>query len=256
VLYPASSGILALLTDFGVRDHYVGVMKGVALSIFPAVKLVDVSHEITAYSVEQGAFYLEQAWMRFPAGTVFCAVVDPGVGMARRALAAVCEERYLIAPDNGLASGAFEGRAAEVRALDAERFGLHPMSDTFHGRDLFAPAAAWLASGRSFGDFGEPIDDWVRLSPSRPSPGEARVLNVDRFGNIVTGFRPDDLPAGTALEAGGERVGLRARTYGGAPEGKPFLLIGSAGYWEISVHRGSAAGLLGVKIGDLVRLVR
>lgn len=254
--FPAPSGILALLTDFGLRDHYVGVMKGVALSIFPDVKLVDLGHEVEAYAVEQGAFFLQQAWLRFPPGTVFCAVIDPGVGTARRSLAGLCEDRYVIAPDNGLASRAFEGRKAEVRALDEDRFGVQPMSATFHGRDLYAPAAAWLASGRSFADFGEPYDEWVRLWPARPAPGEARVLNIDRFGNVVTGFQPDDLPDGAALEVGAERVETRARTYAEARNDKPFLLIGGAGYWEISIRQGSAAAELGVKIGDLVRLVR
>lgn len=254
--YPASSGVLALLTDFGLHDHYVGVMKGVALSIFPGVKLVDLSHEVDAYSVEQGAFFLEQAWRRFPPGTVFCAVIDPGVGTARRSLAGLCDDRYVIAPDNGLASRAFGGRGAEVRELDEDRFGVQPMSATFHGRDLYAPAAAWLASGRSFADFGEPIDEWVRLWPARPAPGEARVLNVDRFGNVVTGFREDDLPEGAALELGGKRVERRARTYGEAPKNQPFLLVGSSGRWEVSVRQGSAADELGVKIGDLARLVR
>jgi S-adenosylmethionine hydrolase len=256
VRYPASSGVVALLTDFGLDDHYVGVMKGVVLSIFPDVKLVDLSHGVETYSIDQGAFFLEQAWRRFPPGTVFCAVVDPGVGTQRRALACVCEERYIIAPDNGLASRALELGAHEVRELDADRFGLKPMSATFHGRDLFAPAAACLASGRSFGGFGEPIEDWVRLWPARPAEGEARVLNVDRFGNVVTGFRPEDLPEGAAVEVGQIRVSLRVRTYGEAPKGRPFLLVGSAGYWEISMRQGSAVAELGVRIGDLVRLVR
>jgi S-adenosylmethionine hydrolase len=256
VLFPAPSGVLVLLTDFGARDHYVGVMKGVALTIFPAVKLVDLCHEVEPYSIEQGAFFLHQAWMRFPAGTVFCGVVDPGVGTARRALAAVCEERYVIAPDNGLASRVFEERRPQVRELDAERFGLTPRSATFHGRDVFAPAAAWLASGRSFADFGEPIDDWVRLWPARPAPGEARVLNVDRFGNIVTGFREGGLPEGTGVEAGGALVDLRARVYDDAPKSLPFLLLGSSGYWEISMRQASAAERLGVKIGDLVQSTR
>lgn len=256
MLYPASSGVVALLTDFGLDDHYVGVMKGVALSIFPGVRLVDLSHGVQAYSVDQGAFFLEQAWRRFPPGTVFCAVVDPGVGTLRRAIAGVCDERYIIAPDNGLASRAFESGEHEVRELDADRFGLEPMSATFHGRDLFAPAAAWLASGRSFADFGQPIDDWVRLWPARPAAGEARVLNVDRFGNVVTALRPEDLPEGASVEAGSIRVSLRVRTYGEAPKDRPFLLIGSAGYWEISMRQGSAVAELGVEIGDLVRIVR
>ncbi|MCB1022539.1 MAG: SAM-dependent chlorinase/fluorinase [Acidobacteria bacterium] len=254
--FPAASGILALLTDFGLSDHYVGVMKGVALSIFPDAKLVDLSHGVEAYSVEQGAFFLEQGWLRFPPGTVFCAVVDPGVGTARRALAGLCEERYVIAPDNGLASRAFEGRETQVRELDAERFGLTPMSATFHGRDLFAPAAAWLASGRSFADFGEPIEDWVRLWPARPSPHEARVVNVDRFGNVVTGFREGELPEGAAVQVGGRKVTARARTYGEAPGDEPFLLVGSSGYWEISMRQRSAAEELGLTIGDSLYLSR
>ena len=254
--YPAPSGVLALLSDFGSRDHYVGVMKGVALSIFPGATLVDLTHDVEPYSIEQGAFFLEQAWLRFPAGTVFCTVVDPGVGTSRRALAAVCEERYVIAPDNGLVSRAFEGRSSEVRELDADRIALGPVSATFHGRDIFAPAAAWLASGRPFAEFGEPIDDWVRLWPARPAPGEARVVNVDRFGNVVTGFRPEDLPPGTGVAVGGEQVGERARTYGDAPKDTPFLLVGSAGYWEISLRQGSAAERLHIKIGDLVRLIK
>ncbi|MEZ5364876.1 MAG: SAM-dependent chlorinase/fluorinase [Bryobacterales bacterium] len=252
--FPAASGILTLLTDFGLSDHYVGVMKGVALSIFPEAKLVDLSHGVEAYSVEQGAFFLEQAWLRFPPGTVFCAVVDPGVGTARRAVAALCEERYVIAPDNGLVSRAFEGREAQVRKLDAERFGLTPMSATFHGRDLFAPAAAWLASGRSFADFGEPIEDWVRLWPARPAPHETRVVNIDHFGNVVTGFREEDLPEGASVRIGGRRVTARARTYGDAPEEEPFLLVGSSGYWEISIRQSSAAEELGLVIGDSVHV--
>ncbi len=176
------------------------------------------------------------------------AVVDPGVGTSRRAVAALADGHYFVAPDNGLLPLALAGHELEVHESDAERWGLKPMSSTFHGRDLFAPTAAWLASGKSLTEMGPRIEDWVRLD--RPA---RRVLNVDRFGNVVTSIRPAELD-GNVLLAGDSRVGALARTYEDAPEGEPFAIVGSAGLVEISIRQASAAQRLGLSIGDEVSL--
>ncbi len=258
---PVPSGIVTLLTDFGLDDHYVGVMKGVLLGIFPAAKIVDITHGVQEYSVAQGAFYLDQAHRYFPAGSVHVAVVDPGVGGPRRALAATARGHYFIAPDNGLLSRVLEHEpGAEVREIDAERWSLKPLSRTFHGRDLFAPAAAWLASGKAFEGMGVALDAPVRLWPAEPreqSPGHWRgvVLNIDRFGNIVTSFKPETI-AGCAfrLRVGTIDTRQAVDTFAEAQGVSPVLILGSSGYLEMSIRRGSAAGKAGAEIGDDVDL--
>lgn len=247
--FPDPSGIVTLTTDFGLEDHYVGVMQGVIAHIFPAARVIDVSHRVQPYSIDQGAFFVEQSYRYFPPGTVHMAVVDPGVGTSRRAIAALADGHYFVAPDNGLLPLALPGLELEVYESDAERWGLRPMSSTFHGRDLFAPTAAWLARGKSLTEMGPRIEDWVRLE--RPA---RRILNIDRFGNVVTSIRPVELE-GKALLAGGLRVNALAKTYEDAPEGEPFAIVGSAGLVEISIRQASAAQRLGLSIGDAVSLV-
>lgn len=246
--FPAPSGIVTLTTDFGLEDHYVGVMQGVIARIFPAARIVDISHRVQPYSIDQGAFFVGQSYRYFPPGTVHMAVVDPGVGTSRRALAALADGRYFVAPDNGLLPLALAGLPLEVYAVDAERWGLKPMSSTFHGRDLFAPTAAWLASGKPLSEMGPRVEDWVRLD--RPA---RRVLNIDRFGNVVTSIRPEELD-GHVLQAGGARIGAFGETYEQAPAGEPFAIVGSAGLVEISIRQQSAAERLGLSIGDAVSL--
>jgi hypothetical protein len=238
--------VITLTTDFGLSDHYVGVMKGVILTVYPAAKVVDISHGVEPFSVAQGAFYLAQSYSRFPAGTVHVGVVDPGVGGPRRALAACAGGQYFVVPDNGLLSQVFDAeREAAVIAIDTERYGLERPSRTFHGRDVFAPAAAWLARGTAFESMGARVDDFVRLGAAGP-----RVLNIDRFGNIVSSLLPADLPAGAALKVGRLSVRARAETYLDAPEGEPALIVGSSGRLEVSIREGSAAEAAGARIGD------
>ncbi len=243
---PEPSGIVTLTTDFGLDDHYVGVMKGVIASIAPQARTVDVTHQVRPYAIEQGAFFLSRSYRWFPPGTVHLAVVDPGVGTSRRALAVFADGHYFVGPDNGLLPAALGDLSALVFAIDEARWGLHPLSATFHGRDLFAPAAAWLARGKSLTQMGEPVKDWVRSEPLKG----VRVVSIDRFGNVVTSLRPEELTAGTALVCGGVRVSGMARTYQEAPAGAPFLIVGSSELVEISVRRGSAAKRLGLSVGD------
>lgn len=259
---PEPSGVITLTTDFGLEDHYAGVMKGVILSIFPAARIVDLSHSVAAYSIEQAAFVLDQSCRWFPRGTVHVAVVDPGVGSERRALLAEAGGSYFVAPDNGALSYVFEHEQPTVRALDAERFALKEMSRTFHGRDLFAPAAAWLAKGTPFAEFGEEIEEYVRLPPSAPldaSDGRriGRVLNIDRFGNIVTSFKPSELAGlagGFTLSVGSLKVSRRIDSYAEAQAGEPFLIAGSSGHVEVSLREASAAEAAQAQVGDPVEL--
>lgn len=256
--YPEPSGHITLLTDFGLEDHYVGVMKGVIARIHPEARVTDICHEVQAYSILQGAFMLAQSCRYFPEGTVHVAVVDPGVGSAREAIVAHAAGQYFVAPDNGVLSYVFEESEPNVRALNVDRFALTPRSNTFHGRDVFAPAAAWLSKNRTFADMGTQLDEWVALDPpSKPLEGggwAGHVLNIDRFGNIVTGFTPDQWSDDAEMSVGGLTIRLGEAHYGAAPAGEPFVIEGSAGYLEVSIRQQSAAAVAGVTIGDQVRL--
>jgi len=227
--------IITLLTDFGSRDHYVGVMKGVVAGIAPHAHLIDLTHEVEPFQIAQGAYLLEQSWKWFPPGSIHVAVIDPGVGGTRRAIAAQFEGHYFVLPDNGL---------LPVAAVVREITGQHPASSTFHGRDIFAPAAARLAAGLPFEELGPLIHDWVRLDP----PGH-QVLHIDRFGNVITSLRE-----ASALVIRGTRIDLHASNYAAVPKGQLFLITGSGGYIEISEREASAAARLGCKAGDPITL--
>jgi S-adenosylmethionine hydrolase len=252
------SSIITLTTDFGLGDHYVGVMKGVIASIDPAARTVDISHAVRPHCVPEGAFRVAQAYRFFPPGTVHLAVVDPGVGSSRRAIAAQAAGHYFVAPDNGVLSQVFERDSPVVREIDVERYSLKPVSRTFHGRDIFAPVSAKLASGTLFEEIGPVIDDPVLLPPTAPvevEPGRWRgkVLNIDRFGNVVTSFEASWLTGrneGFRLTAGKIEAGRLAESYSLSLGEEPFLIEGSSGYLELSINRHSAAARAGVKIGS------
>ncbi len=250
------SRLLTLTTDFGTRDHYVGVMKGVVASVAPLVRVVDICHEIPQFNISEGAFAIAQAFQYFPRGTVHVVVVDPGVGSGRRPLAAVAGGHYFVAPDNGVLSQVFafagEFTTREVDVLH----GLDVLSQTFHGRDLFAPAGASLANGLPFRGIGPLVSDPVCQPPAKVVNGKGRVLHVDAFGNIVTSFRPHDLPEGKSLSIGGQAVSLRADSYASAPADSLFLIVGSSGYLEISLNQGSAAQALQARAGTDVVAVQ
>lgn len=248
----APCGIVTLTTDFGLRDHYVGAMKGVIAGIAPGVRVIDITHGVPAHDVAEGAFAIAQAWRYFPPGSVHVVVVDPGVGSSRRALAAAAAGHFFAAPDNGVLSQVFEQEPRrELRAIDP-RHGLAAVSRTFHGRDLFAPVGARLAAGMDFAEVGAPLDDAQMLPPSAPRNGLGRVLHIDGFGNVVTSFRRGDLAASGGVRLGGLVVSAWADCYADAPGAAPFLIVGSCGYVEVSVNRGSAAELAGVRAGAQV----
>lgn len=260
--------VLTLLTDFGAADYFVGAMKGVILGRAPGATIVDLTHEIPPQDVRAAAFTLFAAYGAFPAGTVHLAVVDPGVGSERRAVAATAGGHLFVAPDNGLLGWVLDREPdARVVNLTEPRFFRHPVSTTFHGRDVFAPVAAALAAGTPLHELGSPIDDPLRLPPLGPVQGpdgglEGEVIHVDRFGNCVTSLSPAHLPAGEpgrawGIEVAGHEVRSLRRFYaedaGRADE--PFMILGSAGLVEVSLNGGSAARRLGVERGAVVRVI-
>jgi S-adenosylmethionine hydrolase len=261
--------VLAFLTDFGEEDAYVASMKGVALGICPRARLVDVTHAVAPGDLLGAAMVLDDARRWLPEGTVFVVVVDPGVGTERRALAARAGGRFFVGPDNGVLWPALAADArARVREIRSPRFRLKSVSDTFHGRDLFAPAAAALAAGRRLEAAGPAAADPARLEgffPERRGARlEGRVLRVDRFGNLVTSVRAEDLEAAFGsvpfptldIRLGGRLVDETARTYGLARAGVPFALLGSGGRLEVALRDGSAAAALSARRGDPVTVER
>jgi len=264
--------IITLTTDFGTRDGFVGVMKGVILRLNPQATLVDITHDIAPQNIEQGAFLFANAVKYFPANAIHVAVVDPGVGSARRPIAVQIGETFFVAPDNGVLTLAFqqsaiENRKSEIRAvhLSNTKYFLSRVSATFHGRDIFAPVAAHLSLGVPLDALGEPIDDWVKLSScvNAVRLGEeivGRVVHIDRFGNAITNIG-EELLAGMDRARVVVRIGAHALrgikpTYAAVASGKAVALISSSWQVEIAVRDGNAAQTLGIRIGDEVIIQR
>jgi S-adenosyl-L-methionine hydrolase (adenosine-forming) len=255
--------LITLTTDFGASDHFVGVMKGVMLGIAPSARIVDITHEIQAFEVTEGAFVIAQAYRYFPKKTVHVVVVDPGVGSARRPLLAEMAGQYFVAPDNGVLSMIFSREKNKVRHITNERYFLHPVSRTFHGRDIFAPVAAHLARGITPARFGKLVQDHLRLSFDKIQRTGKRswtgaVLRVDRFGNLITNLHIDDFPSITTrpfeLNLGLEKLTRLAVTFAEGNPGEPTVLVGSSGYLEVAANQASAAKTLGCGVGSPVEL--
>jgi S-adenosylmethionine hydrolase len=246
---------VALLTDFGLDDHYVGVLHAVLERDAPGVTRIDLGHEVERGDVWQASYLLRCAWPHLPARSVVLAVVDPGVGTERRAVAVRVGERVLVAPDNGLAGTV--GPADEAVTLDWRHMGLPEPSRTFHGRDLFAPAAARIAGGEALAALG-PVISPGSLTPC-PLPSAQRqgdrwqmtILHVDRFGNLVTNLAEEDFAAISMSLAPG-RVARRVATFGDGADDEVVLLVGSSGLLELVVNGGSAAAATGLGRGDVV----
>lgn len=241
--------IITLITDFGTADGYVAEMKGVLLSGAPDATIMDLTHDIPPQDVEAARLALARSWQRFPEGTVHVVVVDPGVGSAREALAVKSRGRFLLGPDNGVLSPALLAGAADVVSIPISPFA----SATFHGRDVFAPAAVRLAVGEELGNLGAPKGDAVtRRTPDtkRRSDGAivGQVLVIDRFGNLITNIGAH--LGGTVMIAGSE-IGVQ-RTYSDVPDGALLALGGSSGFLEVAVRGGNAAVALRVRRGDPV----
>jgi S-adenosylmethionine hydrolase len=281
----AHAPLITLTTDFGTADGYVGTMKGVILGIAPAARLVDLSHEIAPQNVREAAFVLYTAYRFFPARTVHLVVVDPGVGSARRAIALCTPAGTFVSPDNGVLSYVLAREPVEVLVeLANPRYRLPHVGHTFHGRDIFAPAAAHLAAGLPVADLGPPVSDPVTLSlPRLEIAAESivgEVLHTDRFGNVVTsigkltwagnglvlepafgkagggmqGAGYKIVAARAALEVAGQEIAGVRRTYAEVESDALLVLVGSSGHLEIAVREGSAAERLGVHPGDEVVL--
>ena len=263
----SSSPVITLLTDFGTSDSFVAAMKGVILSGNPTSNIVDITHDVPAHDIEAGAFTLLTVYSSFPMGTIHVAVVDPGVGSARKPILISAGERFFVGPDNGLFSYVCERETvAEIVHLTNPKFFREPISNTFNGRDIFAPVAAALSLGVTPREFGAQISDYVRLQslkPLRSNRGEikGRILHVDRFGNCTTNITREDVDAAqmdhVCLRIKGKTI-TAFRNYFAEhtkARGKVFAIWGSAGFLEIAAENQSSAKLLNAKRGDTVRVV-
>lgn len=267
------NGIITLLTDFGLKDGYVASMKGVILGIAPDARLIDVTHDVGPQNIGEGSFLLQSVCGYYPVGTVHLAVVDPGVGTTRRAIAVQTADAFFIGPDNGLLAPVVEAAyrahagAVEIVELTDARYWRREISATFHGRDIFAPVAAHLLKGVPFSALGRRIDTIapsVLRAPVSSTAGliEGTIIHVDRFGNCVTNIRREHLAdqgahedAGLVVELAGQRVQGLYRTYSAGPVGVPMSLVGSSDHLEIAVRNGNASQWFGVTVGDRIKVV-
>jgi S-adenosyl-L-methionine hydrolase (adenosine-forming) len=262
-----SNPIITLTTDYGMNDHLVGTLKGVILKINPEATIVDITHNVAPYDLLDGALAIGAAYAYFPPRTIHVVVVDPGVGTDRRPLLVSGENQYFIAPDNGVLSLVYEREQnILVRHANAEHYYLQPLSKTFHGRDIFAPVAAWLSKGAQTASMGEEITDFKRFAMPRPkaSDGVSKgvVMRVDSFGNLVTNFRTEDLPE-TALQSGAVKFQVGSHpvirlvdTFAQGGEGEPVAYVGSCGYIEIAVNKSNASRTLALGRGAPVVLAQ
>lgn len=257
--------LIALMTDFGVRDWFVASMKGIIKGIAPDSEIIDITHEVEPHNITSASFILQSCFRDFPEETVFCAVVDPGVGSARRRLAATDGTFFFVAPDNGILSGveavseSFLVYSITKRGIMRKGAGM-----TFEGRDVFAPAAAHLATGLPIEALGPPCKDMNQLdfyTAERDSRGrlKGRVVYVDRFGNLLTNIMPDDLPenaspASVIISIKGRRIRGLHESYSSVKSGALVAYWGSTGRLEIAVNRRSASRLIPARVGDIITL--
>jgi len=238
--------IITLTTDFGLHDPFVGIMKGVILGIAPGAQIVDISHDVQSYDVLEGAFVVETAYRYFPKGTVHVVVVDPGVGSARRPIAASAHGQLFVGPDNGVLSGIVDG---EVYHITNRGLFLSSVSRTFHGRDIFSPVAAHLARGASIGSVGPLLPDFVKQPLPQPQVHFGKllgaILRIDKFGNIITNLRGEDLGGQFTIRVAGlpPITSLYANFSEAAP-GEFFAFEGSTGFIELALNQASAADKL------------
>ena len=263
--------LVVLLTDFGLSDHFVGVMKGVILGRCPSARIVDLCHQVPPQAIDEAAFLLGVSYRYFPAGAIFVVVVDPGVGSERRALGVQTEHYAFLAPDNGVLTSVLDREPPRLAVeLNTRELCLPEVSSTFHGRDIFAPLAGHLAVGGELSDCGPVIDAESMLR--RPFPEslcgaqeiEAQIIHVDRFGNLITnvsrerfdGWRGDCDSRSVTICAGAARIAGLSAQYTAVPLGQPLALFGSTGYLEIAVNSGNASKELALGKGSRITLVK
>jgi S-adenosyl-L-methionine hydrolase (adenosine-forming) len=260
--------VVTFTTDFGLQDPFAGILHGVVLKIEPAATIVDISHAIASYDVFDGAWTIAQAYRFFPPRSVHVVVVDPGVGSARRPIMVETDDYVFIAPDNGVLS-LIEEREPRftVRHIVSDRYFLHPVSQTFHGRDIFAPVAGWLSKGVAPSEFGPEISDYVRL----PLPQVERiagnslrgmVLKTDKFGNLITNFTESNAPElfasgvpAVSILISGQTITRLSPSYADGGEDELFAIVGSSGYLEIAARQASAAEKLAASAGTPVGVI-
>ncbi|MBN1567992.1 MAG: SAM-dependent chlorinase/fluorinase [Acidobacteria bacterium] len=253
--------IITFLSDFGLQDHFVAAVKGVMLSLNPDVTFVDISHQIPPQDIFTGAFTLSQAYSYFPSGTIHLAVVDPGVGTARKVLAATAGGHYFVAPDNGILSYIIDAHEDfTAYEVTADHYFRKPLSATFHARDIFAPVAAWISRRIELHQLGPVLKSPVRLQiPAlkrvRDALIQGTILAVDHFGNLITNLKPDDVPASFRILAGQKEITGFRRTYSEGNPGELIVITGSTGYLEIAVRAGSAAATLNLKAGSPIGVI-
>lgn len=253
--------LITLTTDFGTRDWFVGTMKAVILGILPRANVVDITHEIPPGDIRAGAFALMASCRYFPRDTVHVAVVDPGVGSQRQAIAVQTAHRFFVGPDNGVLSwGLALEKIKTIRLLENRQYFLQQVSRTFHGRDVFAPVAAHLSRGLSASRLGRELKDFVRVpwpqTTKQRGEVQGEIVHIDRFGNAITNIEAEMVSCERVglCEMLGERKGrcALAEFYGAVPVNRPVAVIGSSGLLEIAVNGGSAAQQFGLKIADKV----
>lgn len=250
--------IITLTTDFGLSDPFAGIMKGVILGVAPEVQVVDITHSIPSYDITEAAFLLNSSYRYFPPGTVHVVVVDPGVGSARRPIAAAAGGHMFVAPDNGVLSLVLHPHDA-VHHITNESLFRNPVSPTFHGRDIFAPVAAHLARGTPLQSVGPRILDFIQRPIPKPRPdGNNRligtVIRIDKFGNLITNLRMDDLRRNFQIRIAGLEIQRLCSSFSEAEPGEFFVIEGSAGYIEIALNQGSAAEKLNVERGAEIQV--
>lgn len=259
--------LITLTTDFGTTEHFVGTMKGAILNVNPEVEIVDISHDVRSHDILDGAFTIAQAYSYFPNRTLHVVVIDPGVGTQRRPIFVDTDKAVFLCPDNGVLSLVMAREEHRVRHVTSDHYFLSPVSNTFHARDIFAPIAGWYSRGVEFSKFGDVITDYVKFAPPRPKPVNEKqikgiVLKVDKFGNVITNFTPQDLPllfkaapGPFKILAGKGEVTKLNSSYTQSAPGELFAILGSTGYLELATNRGPAARLLGVDRGSEVGVV-
>jgi S-adenosylmethionine hydrolase len=260
--------IITLTTDYGTNDHLVGTLKGVILKINPDVTIVDITHNVTAFDLLDGALTIGSAYSYFPSKTIHVVVVDPGVGTERRPLLVSAQNQYFIAPDNGVLSVIYEREKETlvVRHANVEHYYLQPVSKTFHGRDIFASVASWLSKGWQTPSMGDEITDYKRFALPRPREADGAmkgvVLRADAFGNLITNFRSEDLPESAlaggdiTLQVGNQAVTRLVETFAQGNNGEAIAYLGSSGYIEIGINKGNASRTLSLGRGTPVVLTK
>jgi hypothetical protein len=260
--------IITFTTDFGLTEHYVGAMKGIIHTIHPTARIVDITNSVQSFDILDGAIAISQAYDCFPNGTVHVVVVDPGVGGPRRPIVATVGQYIFVAPDNGVLSLVFEREErVAVRHITSEHYFHQPVSTTFHGRDIFAPVAAYLSKGVDTAKFGEEISDFTRFAAPKPkvvgdNSWKAVVLKTDKFGNLITNIMARDVPmmfdgssAAFKLTVGKAEISKLNTTYSAGAQGELFAILGSTGYLEISSNKAPASRLAAADKGSEVSLV-